>query len=92
MTLVKSENLNGENKEDSYQISKDETDSIVSFHAKVPASIQSSMNKFIECHPNWDQYRLIKAALAGFLVQHGVESRSITRLYVGNMFSLNSLK
>ena len=31
---------------------------------------------FIETHPNWDQYRLIQAALSGFLVQSGVESRA----------------
>ena len=67
-----------------------EIDGIVSFHAKVPAPIQASMKKFIEKYPNWDQYRLVQAALAGFLVQHGVQSRAITRLYVANMFSLNS--
>ena len=63
---------------------------IVSFHAEVPEPLQAAMNDFIERYPNWDQYRLIQAALAGFLVQNGVHSRSITRLYVGNMFSLNS--
>ena len=63
---------------------------IVSFHAEVPEPLQAAMNDFIERYPNWDQYRLIQAALAGFLVQNGVDSRSITRLYVGNMFSLNS--
>ena len=68
-----------------------EFDNVVSFHAEVPAQIQCAMNKFIERYPNWDQYRLIQAALAGFLVQNGVNSRQITRLYVGNMFALNSL-
>ncbi len=59
---------------------------IVSFHTDLPISLQASMTRFIELHPNWDQYRLIKAALAGFLVQNGVDSRPITRLYLGNMF------
>ena len=49
------------------------------------------MTSFIERYPNWDQYRLVQAALAGFLVQNGVESREITRLYVGNMFRRQSL-
>ena len=62
------------------------TGSTVSFHAEVPEEIQAAMNSFIDAYPNWDQYRLIKAAIAGFLIQNGVESRSITRLYVGNMF------
>ena len=59
----------------------------VSFHAEVPGPLQEAMASFIERHPNWDQYRLVQAALAGFLVQNGMDSRSITRLYVGNMFT-----
>lgn len=66
-------------------------DGVVSFHAELPEPIQQAMTSFIERYPNWDQYRLIQAALAGFLVQNGVESREITRLYVGNMFSRQSL-
>ena len=65
-------------------------DCLVSFHAELPVALQASMTAFIERYPNWDQYRLIKAALAGFLVQNGVESRPITRLYVGNMFRCES--
>ncbi len=67
------------------------SESVVSFHSELPAALQRSMAGFIERYPNWDQYRLIQAALAGFLVQNGVESREITRLYVGNMFSRESL-
>ncbi len=66
-------------------------DSIVSFQSKLPLPLKEAMNDFIELYPNWDQYRLIQAALAGFLVQNGVQSRKITRLYVGNMFGSNIL-
>ena len=69
----------------------DAAECVVSFHAELPEPIQQAMTSFIERYPNWDQYRLIQAALAGFLVQNGVESREITRLYVGNMFSRQSL-
>ena len=62
-------------------------DSLVSFLSEVPAPLKAAMTTFIEDHPNWDQYRLVKAALAGFLVQNGIESREITRLYLDNMFS-----
>ena len=68
-----------------------DADAVVSFHAELPESLQLAMTSFIERYPNWDQYRLIQAALAGFLVQNGVESREITRLYVGNMFRRQSL-
>jgi len=44
----------------------------VSMTAEVPEPLLQSMQGFIEAHPNWDQYRLFQAALAGFLVQNGV--------------------
>lgn len=68
-----------------------ESDSVVSFQSELPAPLQQSMTRFIETHPNWDQYRLVQAALAGFLVQNGIESREITRVYVGNMFRRETL-
>ena len=66
-------------------------ESIVSFQTELPAPLQEAMANFIEHHPNWDQYRLLQAALAGFLVQNGIDSREITRVYVGNMFRRESL-
>ena len=45
--------------------------SVVSFISEVPAPLKEAMTVFIEDHPNWDQYRLIQAALAGFLAQNG---------------------
>jgi len=66
--------------------------SVVSFISEVPAPLKEAMTVFIEDHPNWDQYRLIQAALAGFLVQNGVESRVVTRLYLDNMFSRKSIR
>ena len=71
--------------------SEEMEDCIISFQARLPVPLKDAMNSFIERYPNWDQYRLIKAALAGFLVQNGVDSRSITRLYIANMFRSNSL-
>ena len=67
------------------------SDSVVSFQSELPAPLQQAMTRFIETHPNWDQYRLVQAALAGFLVQNGIESREITRVYVGNMFRRETL-
>ena len=66
-------------------------DSVVSFQTEMPLQLQQAMTRFIEGHPNWDQYRLVQAALAGFLVQNGIESREITRVYVGNMFRRETL-
>ena len=63
---------------------------IVSFQAEMPLPLHQAMADFIERCPNWDQYRLVQAALAGFLVQNGVDSRELTRLYVGNIIRRDS--
>jgi hypothetical protein len=59
---------------------------MVSLRAEVPAALLVCMGQFIEAHPNWDQYRLFQAALAGFLVQNGVRSRDVTRCYLAHLF------
>ena len=66
-----------------------DSEDIISFQTEIPKPIQQAMKDYIEKHPNWDQYRLLQAALAGFLIQNGISSRLITRLYIGNMFSMN---
>tara|TARA_Y100001968_G_scaffold292084_1_gene296985 strand:- start:176 stop:439 length:264 start_codon:yes stop_codon:yes gene_type:complete len=63
-----------------------ESEDTISFQTEIPEQIQKAMKVYIEKHPNWDQYRLLQAALAGFLIQNGITSRLITRLYIGNMF------
>lgn len=59
---------------------------MVSLQAQVPEPLLQAMRGFIESHPNWDQYRLFQAALAGFLVQNGVNDRGVTRCYLANLF------
>ncbi|MEB3317416.1 MAG: DUF2811 domain-containing protein [Cyanobacteriota bacterium] len=61
-------------------------DGTVSLTAEVPATLLEAMRTFIDHHPNWDQYRLVQAALAGFLVQHGSQDRAVTRCYLANLF------
>ncbi len=67
-----------------------DSEEIISFQTKIPKPIQQAMKVYIERHPNWDQYRLLQAALAGFLIQNGISSRLITRLYISNMFGSHS--
>ena len=67
-----------------------ESEDTISFQTKIPKHIQEAMKVYIDKHPNWDQYRLLQAALAGFLIQNGISSRLITRLYIGNMFGSHS--
>ena len=67
----------------------DDNDEIISFKCELHENLQQAMNEFLEKHPNWDQYRIIQAAIAGFLMQKGFQNRELTRLYIGNMFSMN---
>ena len=67
-----------------------ESEDTISFQTEIPKQIQQAMKVYIEKHPNWDQYRLLQAALAGSLIQNGISSRLITRLYIGNMFGSHS--
>ena len=79
-----------EEKTTSQGIGKLESEDTISFQTEIPKHIQQAMKVYIEKHPNWDQYRLLQAALAGFLIQNGISSRLITRLYIGNMFGSHS--
>ena len=64
-------------------------DQIISFNCELNENLQRAMNEFVDKHPNWDQYRILQAAIAGFLMQKGFQTRDLTRLYIGKMFSMN---
>jgi len=69
---------------------KSTKEEVVSFNCELNENLQNALSEFINNHPNWDQYRLIQAAIAGFLMQKGFHNnRNLTRLYVGNMFSMS---
>ena len=55
---------------------------VISFKCELQENLQQAMHKFVEEHPNWDQYRIIQAAIAGFLMQKGFQNRNLTRLYI----------
>ena len=85
------ENVDFSEERRSTQSSEDlNSEDVISFQTQIPKPIQQAMKVYIEKHPKWDQYRLLQAALAGFLIQNGISSRLITRLYIGNMFGSHS--
>ena len=71
------------------QIISNRQDDVISFKCELQENLQRAMKVFVEEHPNWDQYRIIQAAIAGFLIQKGFQNMDLTRLYIGNMFSMN---
>jgi hypothetical protein len=66
-----------------------QNEEVISFKCELQENLQKAMKKFVEEHPNWDQYRILQAAIAGFLMQKGFQNRNLTRVYLGNMFSMN---
>ena len=71
------------------QIVFNQRDEVISFKCELQENLQKAMKEFVEEHPNWDQYRILQAAIAGFLMQKGFQNRDITRLYLGKMFSMD---
>ena len=41
-------------------------DEVISFKCELQENLQKAMKEFVEEHPNWDQYRILQAAIAGF--------------------------
>ena len=70
----------------------DQKESIVSFIEDVPAYLNEAMRKYIDDHPNWDQHRLMQAAISGYLLEKGVTSIEMRRFYSQSMFCKRSMR
>ena len=64
----------------------DHSPAYVSVVNEFPEDLHQAMVRFIEEHPQWDQYRLMHAALAGFLFQQGSQQRAVARHYLDGLF------
>ena len=69
----------------------DQNESIVSFIEDVPAYLNDAMRNYIDDHPNWDQHRLMQAAISGYLLEKGVTSLEMRRFYTQSMFCKRSM-
>ena len=58
----------------------------ISFPIEININLQQAMNKFVEDHPNLDQYKIIQKAIAGFLIEKGFHSRELTRVFLGGKY------
>jgi len=59
---------------------------VVSVVNEFPEDLYDAMRSFVREHPQWDQDRLMRAALAGFLFQHGSANRAVARHYLDGLF------
>ena len=69
-----------------------QTESIISFIEEVPVYLNDAIRKFIDEHPNWDQHRLMQAAISGYLLEKGVTSIEMRRFYSQSMFCKKSMR
>jgi hypothetical protein len=67
-------------------IGSDPAHSRVSLEAEVPEALFDGMRDFLGHHPQWDQYRLMTSALAGFLFQNGCTYSCVTQHYLNGLF------
>ena len=58
----------------------------VSVENQLPQDLYEAMGRFIESHPQWDQYRLVQVAIAGFLFQQGSQERVVAQHYLKGLF------
>ena len=69
-----------------------QNESIVSFIEDVPVFLNNAMRRFIDDHPNWDQHRLMQAAISGYLLEKGDTSLEMRRFYYQSMFCKESMR
>jgi len=58
----------------------------ISLEAEVPEALFDGMRAFLSNRPEWDQYRVITSALAGFLFQNGCSDRCVAQHYLNGLF------
>jgi len=64
----------------------DHAPQFISVENQFPEDLYDAMREFVRVHPQWDQYRLMQVALAGFLFQHGSQDRAVARHYLDGLF------
>ncbi|MGM3306579.1 DUF2811 domain-containing protein [Anabaena sp. WFMT] len=58
----------------------------VNLFTEIPETLHDSLNNYLETHPDWDQNRVLTAALSLFLLQNGDTDRSAARIYLETLF------
>ena len=58
----------------------------VSVENQFPEDLFDAMARFIGSHPEWDQYRLMQSAVAGFLFQQGCQEPAVVQHYLNGLF------
>lgn len=65
---------------------KTEMNTTVSIFTEIPETLHESLKNYLESHPDWDQNRVLTAALSLFLLQNGDSDRRAARVYLETLF------
>ncbi|WP_193198656.1 DUF2811 domain-containing protein [Nostoc sp. MG11] len=52
----------------------------------IPESLHESLKVYLEQHPDWDENRVVTAAISLFLLQHGDGDRRVAQVYLETLF------
>lgn len=58
----------------------------VGIFTEIPEALHESLKIYLETHPDWDQTRVLTAALSLFLLQNGESDRRAARVYLETLF------
>jgi hypothetical protein len=58
----------------------------ISLFTEIPETLHESLKIYLDAHPDWDENRVLTAALSLFLLQNGESDRSCARVYLETLF------
>lgn len=58
----------------------------------LPETLHQSLNSYLEQHPDWDEHRLITAAISLFLLQNADGDRRVSQVYLEACFAAANLQ
>ncbi len=64
----------------------DRMNSTQNIFTTLPQTLHQSLNSYLEKHPNWDERRLITAAISLFLLQNADGDRRVSQVYLETLF------
>lgn len=58
----------------------------ISILADIPEDLHDTLKLYLDTHPDWDQDRVLSAALSLFLMQYGKSDRRTAQVYLDSIF------
>ncbi|MEM9947992.1 MAG: DUF2811 domain-containing protein [Cyanobacteria bacterium P01_D01_bin.36] len=58
----------------------------ISTNVEILEPLHKAAQQFLEDHPDWNQDRIVQAALSLFLMQNGVNEAQVNSVYLDSLF------